>query len=110
MSNSQTVEVMIRDVVYDAALARAKSQVQPLRGIAREILFDRAAQAEPIDQAIHPAGRVLLSSDRVRLRFQAPREAYQRARKRLHSSGVSVTAAVEEGLERFARTGEFRDI
>jgi len=103
-----TVEVMIRDVVYDAALARAKSQAQQLRGVAREILFDRAALAKPMDHMVHPAGRVLGQPSRTRLRFRANAASYTRARDRLHSAGTSVTAAIEEGLEQYARTGEFK--
>lgn len=107
MRKSTTVEVMIRDVVYDAALARARAQAQQLRGVAREILWDRAAQAEPNEHAVMPAAR-FIDAPRRRLRFQAPRDAYQKALGRLHASGVSVTAAIEEGLEQFARTGEFK--
>lgn len=110
MPEKTMVEVMIRDVVYDAALARAKSQAQVLRGVAREILFDRAAQAEPVDgfAALTPVARVLGQPPRTRLRFGASAPAYARAKERLHAAGVSVTAAIEEGLEHYARTGEFK--
>jgi len=107
MRKSATVEVMVRDAVYDAALARARSQAQQLRAVAREILFDRAAQAEPNEQAVVPSAR-FIGTTRRRLRFQAPRDAYQKALARLHASGLSATAAIEEGLEQFARTGEFK--
>lgn len=110
MAKSQTVEIMVRDVVYDAALARAKSQAQQLRSVAREILFDRAAQAEPDANVVHPAARVLWNQPRRRVRFQAPQESYRVAKERLHASGVTVTAAIEAGLEQFARTGEFKEI
>lgn len=103
-----TVEVMIRDVVYNAALARARSQMQQLRGVAREILFDRAAQVEPDSDATHPTARVLGQPLRTRLRFRAPADAYDVARSRLHAAGTSVTAAIEEGLLEYARTGEFK--
>jgi hypothetical protein len=103
-----TVEVMIRDVVYDAALARAKSQAQQLRGVAREILFDRAALVEPAMNAPNPAGRVLGQPPRTRLRFRANAASYGVARDRLRAAGTSVTAAIEDGLEQYARTGEFK--
>lgn len=108
MAEKATVEVMIRDEVYDAALARAKSQAQQLRGVAREILFSRAAQAEPHGGTMFPTARVLGQPSRTRLRFQASADAYDRARRRLHASGMSVTATIEDGLERFARTGQFK--
>lgn len=103
-----TVEVMVRDVVYDAALARAKSQAQQLRGVAREILYDRAAQVTPVPNATRPAGRVLGQPPRTRLRFKANTNSYTTARNRLHAAGTSVTAVIEEGLESYARTGEFK--
>lgn len=110
MTNSATVEVMVRDVVYQAALLRARSQAQQLATVAREILFDRAALAQPSPNVVAPAPRVLMYSDstRKRFRFQVKRNAYNDARNRLHASGVSVTAVIEEGLETFARTGEFK--
>lgn len=108
MPDKTTIEVMIRAVVYDAALARAKSQAQQVRTIAREVMFDRAAQAEPNEFPAHPTARVLGQPARRRLRFRAVLSDYTIARKRLHASGVSVTAAIEEGLERYARTGEFK--
>lgn len=110
MPHKATVEVMIRDVVYEAALLRAKSQAQQLRSVAREILFDRAARVEPDEdqEPVNPTARVLGQPMRTRLRFRADVVAYNRARDRLHNSGVSVTAAIEEGLESFARTGQFK--
>lgn len=103
-----TVEVMIRDVVYNAALLRAKSQAQQLRTVARQILFDRASQVEPTGHAVHPTARVLGQPPRTRLRFRADRTSYDVARTRLHAAGTSVTAAIEDGLEHYARTGEFK--
>lgn len=110
MPDKATVEVMIRDAVYDAALARAKSQAQQLRAVAREILYDRAAQAEPAGgfAALMPTARVLGQPPRTRLRFRAPADSYHVAKDRLHKAGVSVTAAIEDGLEDYARTGEFK--
>jgi hypothetical protein len=110
MARSKTVEVQIKDVVYDAALARAKSQAQQLRTVAREILFAQAAQAEPAQgfAALAPAARVLGQPPRTRMRFQVSPDAYESAKDRLHKAGISVTAAIEDGLVRFARTGEFR--
>lgn len=112
MPQTMTVEVMIRNAVYEAALARARTQAQKLRGVAREILFERAAQVQPGTDEGHPAPRMLSLSQpkRRRLRFPVDRDEYEPARDRLHASGVSVTAAIEDGLERFARTGEFKEI
>lgn len=105
-----TVEVMVRDVVYDAALLRARSQAQQLRAVAREILFDRAAQASPRDgfAALTPTARILGQPPRTRLRFRANARSYRVARDRLHAAGSSVTAAIEDGLEQYARTGQFK--
>lgn len=107
MANT-TAEVMIKTVVYEAALARAKSQAQALRTVAREILFARAALAVPLEQVDRPPARVLGQPPRYRLRFPVSKPAYQSAKERLHAAGISVTAAIEEGLIHFARTGEFR--
>lgn len=103
-----TVEVMIRDAVYDAALLRSQAQAQKLRAVAREILFDRASQTEPVDHATHPTARILGQPARMRLRFRANRKAYARAKNRLHAAGTSVTAVIEDGLEQYARTGAFK--
>lgn len=105
------VELMIRTVVYDAALARAKSQAQQLRTVAREILFERAAQAEPATgfNKLTPVARVLGQPPRTRLRFKTDDRSYLQAKNRLRDSGVSVTAAIEDGLEEYARTGMFRE-
>jgi hypothetical protein len=110
MPYKATVEVMIRDVVYDAALARAQSQAQQLRSVAREILFDRAARIEPGEpgEVVNPTARVLGQPIRKRLRFRADAASYDRARDRLHQSGISVTATIEDGLESYARTGQFK--
>lgn len=109
MTDRQTVEAMIRETVYDAALLRAQANAQKLRSVAREILFEQAALATP-DSEGRPTARVILNQRRRRLRFPVPRESYEVARDRLHASGLSVTAALEIGLERFARTGEFKEI
>lgn len=110
MPDKATVEVMIRDVVYDAALARARSQAQQLRAVAREILYDQAAQAEPARgfATLTPTARILGQPPRTRLRFRVPADSYDVARTRLHAAGTSVTAAIEEGLESYARTGQFK--
>jgi hypothetical protein len=103
-----TREIMVREVVYDAALLRAKAQAQQLRAVAREILFDRAARAKAVPHATHPAARVMAWSPRTRLRFRVSAKAYDKAKAKLHSAGTSVTAAIEEGLEQYARTGQFK--
>jgi hypothetical protein len=103
-----TVEVMVRDVVYEAALARARSQAQQLRAVAREILFEAAAQVDPNGDRGYATARVLGQPPRMRLRFRAPADAYTVARERLRRAGVSVTAAVEDGLAHYARTGTFK--
>jgi len=106
--NKATVEVMIRESVYNAALLRAQSQAQQLRAVAREILYDRAAAVKATAHVGHPAARVLGQPPRKRLRFRAPVRSYDRARDRLHSAGTSVTAVIEDGLEQYARTGQFK--
>lgn len=108
MTDRQTVEAMIRETVYDAALLRAQANAQKLRSVAREILFEQAALARPVDEA-RPTARVIMNQRRRRLRFPVSRASYEQARDKLHASGVSVTAALEDGLERFARTGEFKE-
>lgn len=104
------VEVMIRDTVYDAALLRAQAQAQQLRTVAREILFDRASQARPREgfAALTPTARILGQPPRTRVRFLASAKSYDKAKARLHAAGTSVTAAIEDGLEHYARTGQFK--
>lgn len=54
----------------------------------------------------HPAERPE-GAERKRIRFVMDREKYDVVRERIRMSGISMTATLEQGLEAYARTGEF---
>lgn len=108
MTDSKPVEILVLEEVYDAAMLRARSQGQPLASVARDIVWAASQRAEPVPggSVAHPAQRPP-KSGRRRVRFTAPKAAYEVARDRIRGSGKSVAQALEDGLESYARTGAY---
>lgn len=99
-------EAQIRTTVLEAARARAETQARELHAVARALLVTTSKQARPSEDGVaHPAQRPE-EVDRKRIRFSMDREEYGIIKDRIRASGRSLTAALEEELERYARTGE----
>lgn len=114
---NKLVDLEILGVTYDAAKARldvVRAQEKRTNGVAKTTLADvgRAAiagwrpptraktggQPQRVSRAGMPARA---------FRFGMPAAIYDRARDRMHASGVSVASVVHDALESFARTGTY---
>jgi hypothetical protein len=109
----QEIDLLIDKDVYAAAMTRANHQGRTVSAVARAVLFLAAADAQPDpayrSQHTRPPLRAYRSpDDRTRLRFKLPRADYEVARQTIMQSGNSVSAAVEDGLRTYARTGTIR--
>lgn len=102
----QPLEPQVAAEVYDAAMARARSQGQQLATVARTVLFQEAARTPA--GAETPEGRPprrQYGQARKVIKFSVDADAYRKAAKSIQASGRSVAAAIEDGLALFARTG-----
>lgn len=107
MTKSQTVEAQITSLIRDAAKIKAEEQAHNLSAVAQAVIIRASKAAVPREDGVaHPAQRPRQTGC-VRIRFRMNAEAYRIAKERIRASGTSMTAALEEGLERYARTGEF---
>lgn len=107
MSNSQPVEVRIDADVYRAAMTRANSVGMSLTAVGKAILYAEANKA--VSTAEVPEGRPPLreyGTRRTPLRFKLPQTPYEQAAAKIHASGRSIAAAVEDGLREYAATGD----
>ena len=105
-TSKQPLEPQVAAEVYDAAMARAKSQGQTLAAVARTVLFQEAArtpEGSPVPDGQPP--RRPYQQPRKPIKFKVDREAYLAARDRIAASGRSVASAIEDGLVAYARTG-----
>jgi hypothetical protein len=103
----QTVEAMILRPIRIAAQARADEQARELAAVARAVLIKASESAEPSEDGVaHPASRPS-NVGRQRIRFRMDREQHAVVKDRIRRSGQSMTAALEQGLEDYARTGKF---
>lgn len=105
------VDILIVTEVYEAAMLRATREGRAVAPVARAILFQAAAEADPdpvySEGTIRPPLREYRSPNtRSRLRFKLPRVDYEAARAAIMKSGSSVSAAIEHGLAEYARTGK----
>lgn len=100
-----TVEAEIVTQILTAARKRAAKQGREITGVARNILVKASKAAKLKPGVAHPANRPAQAA-RQRLRFRMDPEAYDVIKKRIRASGQSMTAALESGLEHYARTGE----
>lgn len=103
----KTVEAMILQPVRVAAQKRATDQDRQLAAVARAILVKISEQAQPSpDGVAHPARRPSkIPRKRIKFRMDAAQHAI--VMDRIRASGSSLTAALEKGLEDYARTGKF---
>ena len=106
-------EFMIDAAVVKAAELRAKLQTRELPQVAKAILQRASEQATPLVDAdgnpmepAHPAERAD-GTLRKRIRFRTPREEHEVVKQRIRTSGQSMTAVLEDGLRRYAETGEY---
>lgn len=104
----KTVEIYVLEEVYQAAKIRAKRAGQPVSAVARELIWQASIQARRPDgpTVAHPARRPA-GAETHRVRFTIPESSYQVARDRIRISGRSVAAALEAGLENYARYGTY---
>lgn len=106
MPNQQVVECQILSLVKTAAAAMAEKQMQELYHVARRILVKASEVAEPTEDGVaHPAQRPA-SAERERIKFRMPKDEHVIVKARIRASGRSMTSVLEEGLERYARTGK----
>ena len=100
------VEAMVLAPIKRAAKAQADKDMRQLPVIARAILLEASKKAEPSEDGVaHPASRPT-NANRLRIRFRMDPGEYEIVRDRIRASGQSVAAALEKGLERYARTGK----
>jgi len=106
-------EFMIDATVVRAAELRAERLVQELPQVAKAILQRASENATPLVDAdgnptepAHPAERPP-GTKRRRIRFRTWPEEHDIVKERLRSSGASMTAVLEDGLRRYAETGEY---
>lgn len=101
-------EFMISVKVINAAKERAKAQQRLLTRVARSLLERAARDAIPTEDGVaHPAVRSA-TAERKRIRFSVDTEAHDIMREKIRASGISMTAALEYELARYARTGNFK--
>lgn len=113
MTTKRQAEFMIDATVHKAAELRAKLQTRELPQVAKAILQRASEQATPLLDAdgkpmepAHPAERPD-GTERVRIRFRTPRDEHEVVKQRIRTSGQSMTAVLEDGLRRYAETGEY---
>lgn len=105
--SKQKVDMMVIDKVLQAAKLRAAEEAHDMSAVAKAIIIKASKNAKPSEDGVaHPAQRPA-RAERTRIRFLMGRQKYAIARDRIRASGTSVTAVLEEGLERYARTGQF---
>lgn len=100
-----TFEGEILLAVRNAAKARAESQARKLPAVARAVLIQASKRARPSEDGVaHPAERPTKAAKK-RIRFTMDSDQYDLVKERIRQSGRSMTRALEEGLEDYARTG-----
>lgn len=115
-SNRHQVDLSIKKNVYDEAMAKMRVLQKRERGkhgvkqtslsmIGREAIM----RWEPSDGADYEP-RIVRSTagqkpKRAPFRFDVPRDAYERQKRRITNNGFRVTQVVEEALKRFTATG-----
>lgn len=106
-------EAMILEPVLEAAEARARQQDRQLPQVAKAILIRASEDATPLldedgkpTEPAHPAERPAAATRR-RIRFRVDAAAHEIVKDRIRASGTSMTAALEQGLLNYARTGEY---
>lgn len=103
----KTVEAQIIGEILSAARARAKIDAHDMSAVARAVLERASKTAKPCEDGVaHPAQRPKQAGQK-RIRFRMDAGKYEIVKDRIRRSGISMTAALEEGLERYARTGDF---
>lgn len=107
MRTNKTVEYQILTPIYEAARDRAEDQDRALYVVARAILLNISRAAAPSEDGVaHPATRPAGAETR-RIRFSVTPHEHQEIKSRIRSSGMSMTAALESGLEEYALTGTY---
>jgi hypothetical protein len=110
-TDTTPLEPEVDATVYDAAMARARSQGQRLATVARLVLFQEAAKTPvnaPAPEKAPPRReyrRDQTAPRRKTIKFKVATEPYRQAREQIAASGRSVAAAIEDGLRHYARTG-----
>jgi hypothetical protein len=113
MTTKRQAEFMIDGAVHKAADLRARLQMRELPQVAKAILQRASEDATPLVDAdgnpmepAHPADRAE-GTERVRIRFRTPTDEHEVIKQRIRASGSSMTAVLEDGLRRYAETGEY---
>jgi len=108
-----TAEFMISARVLRAAKARAATQDREITVVAKALLIKLSREATPLideegrpTEPAHPATREP-GEVRKRIRFRVDTEEHEGVKERIRASGISMTAALEEALESYSRTGEY---
>ena len=108
-----TAEFMISANVLRAAKARAAMQDREITVVAKAILIRLSQNANPLvdeegkpTEPAHPATRAP-GEPRKRIRFRVDPDEHEGVKERIRASGISMTAALEQALESYSRTGEY---
>lgn len=114
MANPKLVDVEVLSVVYEAARARlslVRDREQREEGAARTTMADvgRATLKgwKPPANGAAPKRPNRGGMTARPFRFHMPPEIYNGIKQDIRGAGFSVAGVVQDGLEHFARTGEF---
>lgn len=102
---TKPVEVMIKREIHARATERAEAQRTELAGVAKQIVWQAAANAEPVPNPRPYPRRIGQGVPRKRLRMIVNAEQWDNARHRIRMSSQSVARVIEDGLDTYARTG-----
>lgn len=103
--STKTVEVMIKREIHERATARAQTQETELAGVAKQVVWQAAANARPVPNPRPYPTRIGRGVSRKRVRMTVNGEQWADARTRIRRSGQSVARVIEDGLDTYARTG-----
>lgn len=102
---SKPVEVKIRQTIKTAAAARADQQRTELAAVAKQIVWQAAANAHPVENPRPYPNTIERGVKRDRLRMIVDEPQWIAARDKIRDSGQSVARVIEDGLVTYAETG-----
>lgn len=102
---SRIVEVKIRASIHADATRQAAAQRTELAAVAKQIVWQAAASAVPVENPRPYPDSIERGVARKRLRMIVDPPQWENAREAIRSSGKSVARVIEDGLAHYARTG-----
>lgn len=102
---TKTVEANVTKLIVLAARAKAEEQSRQFSTVARAVLTRASRNAVPAEEGEGITQRKVIFEE-TRVRFRMDADAYEIIRKRLAAAQISMKAALSDGLENYAQTGE----